>query len=212
MTITDYLESHTTPVGHSLESLERWAHLHTAQPQMICGPYEGRLLSLLCRTVRPRCAVEVGSFVGYSTVCLAAGLPPEGVLHAFEINDEYESAIRRHLSLSQCSERVDLHIGDAKALIPEIFPAETRTIDFAFVDADKRNLQCYYDLLVPRMRSGALLIVDNVLWGGKVLDLQRHKDKDTQIIHTFNEYVQQDERVENMMLDVRDGLLICSVL
>ncbi len=212
MNIADYLESHTTPVEQTVESIDRWAHLHMAQPQMLCGPYEGRLLTMLCRLVSPRCAVEVGSFIGYSTVCLAAGLPPEGHLHTFEINDEYEDAIRRHLSMAQCSDKVTLHVGDARQRIPELFPADKRTIDLAFIDADKRSLQRYYDLLVPRMRRGALLIVDNVLWGGKVLDLSHHNDIDTQTIHAFNEYVQHDSRVENIMLGVRDGLFIISVL
>lgn len=210
--LEDYLESHSTPAGDVADAVERWAHLHTAQPQMVCGPYEGRLLSLLCRTVRPQCAVEVGSFVGYSTLLIATAMPPGGRLHTFEVNDERKETILRHLEQAQVSHAVDLHIGDALTLIPTLFEDNKRTIDFAFIDADKRSQQDYYDLLVPRMRPGALLLVDNALWGRKVLDLQHNHDRDTLTVHAFNEYVQHDARVENIMLDVRDGLLICSVL
>ena len=212
MTLSDYLESHSSPVDASLSAIERWAHLHTAQPQMLCGPYMGRLLSLLCRTVRPHCAVEVGAYIGYSTCCVASSLDADATLHSFEVNDEYEGVIRRHLSDCHCADRVRLHIGDAKDQIPAVFPSEEAVVDFAFIDADKRNLRCYYDLLVPRMRRGALLLVDNVLWHEKVLDRELHHDTDTLTIHAFNEYVQHDSRVENLMLGVRDGIMICSVL
>lgn len=212
MTLNEYLESHTTPVNDTLASVERWAHLHTAQPQMLCGPYEGRLLTMLCRLAQPQCAVEVGTFVGYSTICLAAGLPAGGRLHTFEVNDEYEDVIRRHLEMAGYGASVEVHIGDAHALIPACFPSGERVIDLAFIDAGKRQLRDFYDLLLPRMREGALLLVDNVLWGGKVLEMNRYHDEDTKLIHAFNAYVQQDKRVENMMLGVRDGLLICNVL
>lgn len=212
VTISEYIESHTALPDSVLDGIERWAHLHTAQPQMICGPAEGQLLTLLCRSVAARCAVEVGAFVGYSTICIARGLAEGGTLHTFEVNEEYADIIRHHLSLAGVSQRVNVRIGDAKKLIPSVFVAEEPTVDFAFIDADKRHTREYYDLLVPRMQRGGLLLVDNVLWGGKVLDTDTHHDADTLCINQFNNYVQQDSRVANTMLAIRDGLLICRVL
>lgn len=197
-----------------LDSVERWAHLHTAQPQMICGPYQGALLMLLCRSISARTAIEIGSFVGYSTICIARGLTDNGILHAFEINEEYEAPIRRHLQLAGVGERVSLHIGDAKVLLTEWYsqfstknPASS--VDFAFVDAEKRSSRLFYDLLVPMLRPGGLLLVDNVLWGGKVLNPEQHNDLDTRLFLDFNDYVSSDSRVSSIMLPIRDGLTIC---
>ena len=202
----------TSPSDDVLDTIEHWAHLHTAQPQMLCGAYQGRLLTMLCRSVNATCAVEIGTFVGYSTICIARGLANGGTLHTFEVNEEYEDIIRKHLSIAKVDDSVNLHIGDAKQQIPNVFMDNSCKIDFAFVDADKRHTKAYYDILIPRMRKGGIVVVDNVLWGGKVLDLERNKDIDTRTIQEFNEYVQADIRVENIILDIRDGLLICSVL
>ncbi|MBO7489679.1 MAG: O-methyltransferase [Bacteroidales bacterium] len=212
MKTADYIELMSSPLDGVLDAIERWAHLHTAQPQMLCGRYEGQLLTMMCRSQNAKCAVEIGAFVGYSTICLARGLADGGVLHSFEINEEYEEVIRRHLSMAGVDNCVNLHIGDAKKLIPQLLPDDCRNVDLAFIDADKRHTKDYYDMLVPCMRRGGLIVVDNVLWGGKVLDLECNKDFDTQYIHAFNEYVKADKRVENILLDVRDGLMICVVL
>lgn len=212
MEIKDYIESITSPSDDVLQAIERWAHLHTAQPQMLCGAYEGRLLTMLCRSVNAKCAVEIGAFVGYSTICIAHGLANGGTLHTFEVNEEYESVIKKHLSTAKVYDSVTIHIGDAKQQIPNVFTDNSCKIDFAFVDADKRHTKDYYDMLIPRMRKGGIIVVDNVLWGRKVLDLDKNKDIDTRLINAFNEYVQSDKRVENIILDIRDGLLICSVL
>lgn len=214
MTVTpkEYIESHTSPAGEVLDAIERWAHLHTAQPQMLCGPYEGRLLTMLCRSVQARCAVEVGSYIGYSTICIASGLADGGLLHSFEVNDEMEQHIRRHLEQASLVDRVRLHIGDADKLLPKVLCGGAGQVDFAFIDAGKRQNRTFYDRLVPMMREGGIIVVDNVLWGSKVLDPDANKDADTQSVNDFNNYVQNDPRVENIMLDVRDGLLICSIL
>ena len=214
MTVTpkEYIESHTSPASEVLDAIERWAHLHTAQPQMLCGPYEGRLLTMLCRSVQARCAVEVGSYIGYSTICIAAGLADGGLLHSFEVNDEMEQHIRRHLEQASLADRVRLHICDADKLLPKVLSGVAGQVDFAFIDAGKRQNRTFYDRLVPMMREGGIIVVDNVLWGSKVLDPDANKDADTQSVNDFNNYVQNDPRVENIMLDVRDGLLICSIL
>lgn len=212
MKTADYIELMSSPLDGVLDAIERWAHLHTAQPQMLCGSYEGRLLTMLCRSLNAKNAVEIGAFVGYSTICIARGLADGGVLHSFEINEEYKDVILRHLSMADVDNRVALHIGDAKVLISQLIPGDCRNVDFAFIDADKRHTRDYYEMLVPRMRRGGIIVVDNVLWGGKVLDLERNRDIDTQYINVFNEYVKTDKRVENILLDIRDGLMICSVL
>lgn len=207
-----YIEAHTTPATAAMDAAERWAHLHTAQPQMVCGPQVGLLLRTLCRATQARCAVEVGTFVGYSTLCIAQGLASGGRLHTFEVNDELETPIRRHLQAAGVSDRVTLHLGDACVLIPTLFNEKSRIIDLAFIDAGKRQNRDCYELLLPRMRQGGLIVVDNTLWYGKVLVPERDHDTDTHLIHSFNEWVQQDPRVENLMLNLRDGILICSVL
>ena len=208
----EYCEQYSEQIDSVLEQVERWAYLHTAQPQMICGPYEGAILTMLCRSLKARIVVEIGTFVGYSTICLARGLASGGMVHTFEVNDELEDAERNHFDLAGVADNVTLHIGDAKKLLPKIFPDSSSDIDMAFIDADKRSTNDYYEMLLPRMRKGGLIVVDNVLWGGKVLELDRYHDRDTAIIHSFNEKVKDDKRVENVILNVRDGLLICSVL
>ena len=212
MLAEEYIEAHTTPVEALLDRIERWAHLHTAQPQMLCRPFEGRLLTILCRSAAARCAVEVGSFVGYSTICIARGLADGGCLYSFEVNEEMEPCLRRHISEAGLESRVSVNIGDAKELLPKVLDEESAPVDFAFIDAGKRQNRMFYDMLVPRMRKGGIVVVDNTLWGGKVLDLHRHRDVDTQSVNDFNNYVQSDGRVENLMLGVRDGVLICSKL
>ena len=209
MSLTDYIESHTTAPDHVLDAVERWAHLHTAQPQMICGPYVGSLLTILCRACNAHAALEIGSFVGYSTICIARGLAPDGTLHAFEINEEYEAPIRRHLDMAGVGEKVSLHSADATQSLSihnSHFTIHQNSIDFAFIDADKRSNALLFDPIVPLLRPGGLLLVDNVLWGGKVLDPVTHHDIDTRLIRDFNDKLHADPRVQNIMLPLRDGL------
>lgn len=208
----EYIIRHSTSADAVLDSVERWAALHTPQPQMVCGPYEGRLLTVLCRSLHARYVVEVGTFVGYSTICLARGMAQCGTLHTFEVNEELESQIMRHLRMAGVEERVRLHIGDAQQLLPGIVDESVPSVDLAFIDADKRGTEVYYEMLVPRMRKGGLIVIDNMLWGRKVMDTERNHDRDTLMIDRFNEKVQNDDRVENVMVGVRDGLMICSVL
>lgn len=177
---------------------------------MLCGPYEGTLLTMLARSMNAKTAVEIGSFVGYSTICIARGLVEGGTLHAFEVNEEYEAPIRRHLEMAGVGEKVSLHIGDAKELLgSNNSTIKNSTIDFAFIDAEKRSCRTFYDLLVPMMRPGGLLIVDNVLWGGKVFDPEQYHDIDSCLFRDFNDYVHSDLRVSNVMLPIRDGVTIC---
>ncbi len=208
----EYIAGHSSASDSVLDAIERWAGLHTAQPQMICGPQEGCLLTMMSRALNAAHVVEIGTFVAYSTICIARGMQQGGVLHTFEVNEEYEVPIRRHLKMAGVEEKVRLHIGDALKLLPEHLSKEKNPIDMVFIDADKRSLEEYYEMVVPHVRRGGLVLIDNVLWGNKVLDMERYHDKDTMLINGFNEKVAKDERVDNVLIGVRDGLMVCSVL
>lgn len=203
-----YAEEHTTQPDRVLYELDRWVHLYRAQPRMAAGAYQGKLLEFLTSMTRPLKAVEVGSFVGYSTICIARGLAPEGTLHAIEIDEECEPVIRRNLAQAHLSDKVSLHIADAQSVIPTLGD----NIDFAFIDADKTSTRHHYDLLVPRMRQGGVILIDNVMWSGKVLVPHPATDHDTARFKAFNDYIQSDPRVENIFLPLRDGLLLCRVV
>lgn len=200
-----YAEGHTSEERAELSALSRWAHLHTTHPRMVAGHWQGRLLEMISCMVRPQKAVEIGSFLGYSTRCLALGLAEEGVLHTIEVEEEYEEAIRR--ATADLGDRVRLHIGPALDIIPTL----EGPFDLAFIDADKQHNREYYDLLVPRMRGGGFILIDNVLWSGKVLHPEENSDRDTQALLAFNDYVQNDPRTDNVLLPVRDGLMVCCV-
>lgn len=212
----EYAEAHSTTPGSTLQDIERWVHLNTPQPRMLAGAWQGEFLRLLSLMLRPKLAVEVGSFVGYSAICIAAGADE---LHTIEVNPEREEQIQRNLRNADMADRVILHIGDAHTIIPTL-PDE---IDLAFVDADKQHSQDYYDLLIPKLTYGGILIIDNVLWSGKVLsasqpygnrttaspEISTQTDADTIAALRLNDYIQHDPRVENLLLPVRDGLMLC---
>ena len=203
-----YAEACTSAESELLHRITRWTHLHMAYPHMLSGAYQGQLLTLIAAILHPHTAIEVGAFVGYSTICLAQGMPQGSVLHTVEANDEIESQLRSNLVEAGVDGRVEVHIGSAL----QVVPALDEVFDLAFIDADKRNTQVYYDLLLPKMRRGGVVLVDNVLWGGKVLLDEATYDTDTRLMDAFNRYVQQDSRVENILLTLRDGLMLCRVL
>lgn len=205
--LTDYVEAHTTPPDELLHSLERWTHLNMAQPRMIAGAYQGQLLTMVTQMIRPQRALEIGSYVGYSTICLARGLAPEGVLHAVEVDEECEPKIRRHLAQAGLAHRVRLHIADAQEVVPSL----GSEFDFVFVDAGKNHTLQHYQLALSCLRQGGWLLVDNVLWDGKVL-LSSFSDQDTLRFRLFNDFVQSDPRVSNILLPLRDGLMLCRKL
>ena len=200
-----YCEEHTTPQSDFLYSLYRWTNVHMANPHMLSGPYQGTLLRLLTSIARPRVAVEVGCFVGYSTICIAQGLPEGGVLHAIEVDEEYAAIVAQKVADAGLVDKVNLHVGPALQEIPNLPEA----VDFAFIDADKDNTAAYYDLLADRLSPGGLILVDNVLWSGRVADPEAKPDRDTLKMRQFNDHVQSDPRVENILLPVRDGLMLC---
>jgi caffeoyl-CoA O-methyltransferase len=205
--IQTYTDQHSEPEPPLLYQLWRETHLQLLMPRMATGHWQGRLLSMLSHLIQPRRILEIGTFTGYATLCLAEGLAEGGHVHTIEINPERESRIRRYVAAAGLSSVVTLYIGDAgdvlAGLVGEVW-------DLVFIDADKINNGRYFELVVDRVRPGGLLIVDNVLWGGKALPDYPLKanDHDTRAVRAFNDYVQHDPRVVPLLLPVRDGLLL----
>jgi caffeoyl-CoA O-methyltransferase len=201
-----YADQHTTPESELLARLNRETHVQLLHARMLSGHAQGRLLSMLSHMVRPRRILELGTFTGYSALCLAEGLSADGLLHTVEQNPELESRVRRYMRDAGQESRIQLHIGDAQSVLGGL----AETWDLVFIDADKINNDTYYELVLPQVRPGGFLLIDNVLWGDKVLPSYSVKpsDKDTQAVRAFNDKVQADERVENVFLPLRDGLLL----
>jgi len=209
-----YAERHTTAESGILSKINRETHLTQTHPQMLAGHMQGVLLQMISQMIRPQRILEIGAFTGYSAVCLASGMTSPapfvgrgsggGVLHTIEANPELESAIRKYLKEASLEDSVVLHIGDAMEIIPTL----NEIWDLIFIDADKPNYLKYYEMVLPEIRPGGFILADNVLWDGKVLDSPEKWDKETRGISEFNTFVQQDDRVENLMLPFRDGLMI----
>lgn len=198
----DYAEAHTSPQSALLDALERETHLKTIAPRMLSGHFQGRLLSMISHMMRPRRILEIGTFTGFSALCLAEGLADDGILYALEANDELEPMIEKFVNQSDFKNKIKIMIGDALALTPSV----DEVFDIVFIDAGKRDYPVYYDLVIDKVRSGGLIIADNILWDGKVLN--EKKDRDTQILDDFNKKIHDDPRVENILLPIRDGLII----
>lgn len=204
--LTAYCERLSTPPNPVLKELERETHLKTLAPQMMSGHLQGHLLRLLCRLKQPKCVLEIGTFTAYATICLAEGLPADGILHTIEANPEMAHIIEKYIQKAGLAERVQSHIGRAEEIIPQL----NQRFDFVFLDAGKLDYGMFYDLLIDQINPGGLILADNVLWSGKVV--QSTKDKDTAALHAFNKKINQDPRVENIILPIRDGLLIAQKL
>jgi len=200
--LNDYCEAHSTPPGDLLYRLERETHLKTLAPQMLSGPLQGQFLRMLSRMLRPQRILEVGTFTGYSALCLAEGLAEGGQLHTIEVNPELEYLIRKYIRLAGREQQIALHLGDAADIIPGL----EGPFDLAFLDAGKQDYRLHYELILPVLRPGGLILADNVLWSGKVLEPAA--DADAESIRAFNTFVVEDERVEQVFLPVRDGLLL----
>ena len=199
-----YAEEHTTPETNVLAKLNRETHLTQVYPRMLAGHLQGTLLRLISRMIRPRRILEIGTFTGYSTINLAMGLiSEEGLLHTIEVDPELEEIVRKYLKEAGVEGRVVLHVGNAM----EIIPGLDEQWDLVYIDADKPNYLSYYGMVIDHVASGGFILADNALWDGKVLD-PKTTNKDAQGIIRFNEFVQNDERVENVLLPVRDGIMI----
>lgn len=201
--IEEYLEQHATPMDEVLHELYRETHLHAMNPRMASGPVQGRFLQLLCQLMQPKKVLEIGTFTGFATICMARGMASDGLLTTIEANEEYEGIIRKYLAKAAVADRVRLIIGDAKEVIPTLEGG----FDLVFIDADKISYPSYYDLVIEKLNPGGVILADNVLWEGKVLNVGT-KERDTKAIQAFNDKVQNDPRVENVLLPLRDGLMM----
>ena len=206
--IEEYCIAHSSPEDELLQELVRYTHLHVMHPRMLSGHLQGLLLSMVSQMLRPRRILEIGAFTAYSTLCLAQGLRPDGVLHTIERNDELEDICSQFIHRSRYAQQIQLHIGEALDVIPTL----ADTFDLVFIDGDKREYTDYFHAVIDKVRSGGFIIADNVLWDGKVIETPVANDTQTQGIIKFNDTVQRDSRVENLLLPLRDGLMICRKL
>lgn len=216
MTLSEYIEQHSSPESTVLQQITRSTHLEVINPRMLSGHVQGRVLSMLSQMIQPKRILELGTFTGYSALCLAEGLSDNGMLITIEHNDEMEDSIRRNLALSPLGEKIKLVIGDAKDTLKNF---ELRIKDFelgegfdlVFIDADKKEYCTYLDLVLPLMREGGWILADNTLWDGHIIDPAYDKDKQTISLRDFNDKVMADEHLEKVILPLRDGLTIIRV-
>ncbi|MCM1042481.1 MAG: O-methyltransferase [Bacteroides sp.] len=202
--LMDYACAHTTPADPFLQALERDTYVNVLCPRMISGSYQGKLLEMLCRMIRPMRVLEVGTYTGYSAVCMARALPEGGKITTVEHNEELRERILRTFEQAGVSQRVELLMGEAESLLPVLPEA---SFDFVFLDADKASYKAYYPLVKALLAPGGWLLVDNVLWNGKVYD-EACRDKDTLSVRGMNRMIQEDPETENLLLPLRDGLML----
>jgi len=206
--IIEYAENFSSEESSVLKKLNRETHVKVLYPRMLSGKIQGNFLKMISRMIKPEKILEIGTFTGYSAICLAEGLSENGILHTIEINPELEEIILKYFNEAGVSEKIYLHIGDAVEVIPSL----DETFDLVFIDADKENYLNYYNLVFDKVKKGGFIIADNVLWDGKVLNEPLPFDTETKAIREFNSFVQLDERVENLLLPLRDGLMIINKL
>ena len=200
--IQEYAEKHTSEESPLLRRINRDTHAHVLMPRMLSGQLQGRVLSMISCMAQPRVILEIGTYTGYSAICLAEGLRKDGKLITIDINEELEERVRRNFRDADLEERIDYRIGDATRIIPQL----KEKFDLVFIDADKENYARYFDLVIDRVNLNGIILADNVLWSGKVFDPK--PDKDTRAIIEFNTKIQGDERVENVLLPIRDGIML----
>jgi len=201
--LDNYVCAHTTEESELLKKINRETHLEVLQPRMLSGHFQGRVLSLFSKMIQPNCILEIGTYTGYSALCLAEGLNKNGKLITIDVNEELESRVRNYFQSSDFNEQIDYRIGDAMKIIPEL----KEQFDIVFIDADKLNYINYYNLVFSKVKIGGYIIADNVLWSGKVADESKN-DKETELLRDYNLLNQKDERVENVLFPIRDGLMI----
>src|SRR4051812_47282749 len=202
--IENYALNHSQSESDVLKKLNRETFLKVLQPRMLSGHMQGNLLSMFSKMIRPEQILEIGTYTGYSAICLAQGLRENGKLHTIDINEELEKMVRSFIEEAGLKDKINYYTGDALKIISTI----NETFDIVFIDADKKNYAAYYDLVFDKVRSGGFIIADNVLWSGKVLNDPDKMDADTKAINAYNKKIHTDPRVEHMLLPVRDGLMI----
>jgi predicted O-methyltransferase YrrM len=202
--IEKYVESQTTPEDDVMKKLNRETYLKTYYPNMLSGVVQGKVLEMFGHMIGPNRILEIGTFTGYSAIAMAKGLPEDGKLITIDINEELESFVRKYIEESGLNDKIEFIIGNALEIIPEL----DETFDLVFIDADKEQYLDYYKLILPKVRKGGFILADNVFWDGRVLEDDSKSDKETFGVKAFNEYVKNDERVEQVILSIRDGLML----
>lgn len=200
--IEKYIDTHCSDESDALTALNRKTQTDVLMPQMLSGKVQGRFLQMISQMLQPNRVLEIGTYTGYSAICLAEGLTENGKLFTIDINEELESIARTHIEQAGFGNKIIQIIGDATQEINKL----NETFDIVFIDADKQNYSLYYDLVFDKVRTGGFILADNVLWSGKIID--EKKDKDTQKLADFNDKVQQDNRVENVIVSIRDGIMM----
>jgi predicted O-methyltransferase YrrM len=202
--LEEYIDQHSSPESQVLNDLNRQTHLNILQPRMLSGHLQGRVLSMLSHMIRPKRILEIGTYTGYAALCLAEGLQDDGELITLDINYKLEDMVNEFVKKAGFEDKIFMKVGNALDLIPNL----DKNFDLVFIDADKSNYANYYDLLIDELPSGAFLIADNVLWSGKVIEPVKDHDLDTVALKAFNEKILNDERVENVLFPIRDGLMV----
>ena len=200
----EYITAHSDIEPEYLAKLNRATHLRMINPRMLSGHFQGRVLAMFCHMIQPKTVLEIGTFTGYSAICMAEGMPEDGVLHTIDYDDELESFLNDVFAKSDQGHKIKLHIGNALTEIAKM----NDIFDLVFIDADKEEYQAYYEAVLPKVRPGGYLLVDNTLWDGKVLKPVDPKDRETIAIMKFNEFIAKDTRIEKVLLPIRDGLTL----
>jgi caffeoyl-CoA O-methyltransferase len=198
-----YVCDHTCHEGELLLKINRETHLEVLQPRMLSGHFQGRVLSMFSKMIQPNRILEIGTYTGYSALCLAEGLTEKGKIITIDINEELENRVTDYFEMSDYKDKISYLLGDATKLIPNLEEAW----DIVFIDADKLNYLNYYNLVFPNVRLGGYIIADNVLWSGKVADATK-QDKETNILRQYNQFIHDDQRVEEVLFPIRDGLMV----
>jgi caffeoyl-CoA O-methyltransferase len=205
--LENYVANHSQQEPDLLVKLNKETHQKILQPRMLSGHFQGRVLSMLSKIINPKTILEIGTYTGYAALCLAEGLQEHGTLDTIDINEELEEIQQKYFDLSPYSNQIKQHIGDAIEIIPTL----NKKFDLVFIDADKENYINYFHLIVPLMNKGGIILSDNVLWSGKVLEDVKVNDKSTQILLDYNRIINEDKRVETVLLPIRDGLTVTRV-
>lgn len=206
--IDKYCQNHSTEEDDLLKRISRETHLEVLMPRMLSGKIQGNFLSMISCMMKPKRILEIGTYTGYSALCLAKGLPENGKLTTIDINAELEDRVRGYFKASRFADQIDFLIGNALEIIPTL----NNSFDLVFIDADKSNYSKYYQMVFDKVSKNGLILADNVLWSGKVVEEVKPNDKETLALLAFNDMVQQDKRVENLLLPLRDGIMMARKL
>ncbi|HXB13614.1 MAG TPA: O-methyltransferase [Bacteroidia bacterium] len=206
--LENYVENHTKPEPELLKKLSRETHAQVMMPQMLSGHVQGRFLKMLSCMINPSLVLEIGTFTGYSSLCIAEGMKENGIIHTIDINEELAPIVTRYIKEAGAEKKIKTYTGNAVDIIPSI----DAVFDMVFIDADKKNYVKYYDLVFDKVRKGGFILADNVLWSGKVVEQSSKIDEETKGIIEYNKMVMADKRVENVLVPIRDGIMIARKL